>query len=191
MVVVFVGLLILFSVSFWRADTYIITMTRLPIFFVGMYVGKLAWNEVYISKVYLAIMWIFVGLGIYLYFYWGQKDPVELWGKGYYWYPFILITPGLCVLLSILIELLKDNLGKVGEYVEGVFRILGECSFEIYLIHIWFFDILVAVCGKYEIWEIENRYWMLIIVAIIPAVLMLHYTTKGVIKIRNWIIKER
>ena len=181
MVVIFTLFLGVLSVCFWDSYTFIITMSRLPLFFIGMYIGKLAWNDVYISKLSLLWLWIFMELGVRLFLYWSGVHAEMMWLRGYYWYPFILITPGLCMLISCLMELIKKIFGKVGEYVEKVLAIPGKFSFELFLLHVWFFDILNnnwIPSGKVPN---EEKTWIVSVLLLIPACLILRGLTKSVI----------
>ena len=161
-------------------------MTRLPLFFIGMYVGKLAWNDVRISKLWLLWLWILMEVGVRLCFYWMGVHPDTMWLRGYYWYPFILITPGLCALISCFMEVMKKVLGKAGEYAEKVLELPGKFSFELYLLHIWLFDVINnnwIPAGKVQ--DVTET-WILAVVALIPACLIL----KGMVKIVMMIITK-
>lgn len=176
----FNGFLIIFSVCFWDCYTFIITMTRLPLFFIGMCVGKMAWNDVRISKLWILWAWIFMEVGARLYFHWSYVHPSELWLRGYFWYPFILITPGLCVLISCLMELIKKVLGKAGECAEKVLELPGKFSFELYLLHVWLFDVINnnwIPAGKVQD---VTKTWILAVIVLIPACLVLRGMANGV-----------
>lgn len=182
----FNAFLILLSVCFWDNYTFIITMTRLPLFFIGMYVGKLAWNDVRISKLWLLWLWILMEVGVRLCFYWMGVHPDTMWLRGYYWYPFILITPGLCALISCLMEVMKKVLGKAGEYAEKVLELPGKFSFELYLLHIWLFDVINnnwIPAGKVVD---ETKTWVLAVIVLIPACLAF----RGLVKIVMMIITK-
>ena len=119
--------LLVFSVAFWTANTLIITVTRIPIFFGGMYLGKKSYDgckltgKGVICLIILAMIG-FVGLG-YCY----AKYEVYLWSYGLHGYPFLLITPGLCLFITYITYKIK----VMKKFVD----IVGMHSFEIYLIH--------------------------------------------------------
>ncbi len=59
---------------------------------------------------------------------------------GLEWYPFFFIVPGLCFILCYALNFLaKSDLGKK---VLGVLSLLGDSSFEIYLIHLFLYRFL-------------------------------------------------
>ena len=64
-----------------------------------------------------------------------------LWNYGLHWYPFILITPFLCALTSWVVSRIeeKKTLSHVFHPALSLVKILGTCSFEIYLIHQFLF----------------------------------------------------
>ena len=178
-----VGMVFLFTICFWDVSTLIIIMSRMPIFLIGMYVGKLAMEDNSISKwgIVGAIVLSIVGFGMLSYF---QKAyPDYLWSRAYYWYPFILIVPGVCIAISLLMECLKKILGKIGEFTISIFEIPGKFSFEIYLLHIWFFDILSKNLIVNEIVEDKRSVWVLTIIALVPACWVLRYISKKAVSI--------
>ena len=179
--------LVLFSVCFWDVYVYIVTVTRIPIFFLGMYAGKLAKQDFYISKKCLGILMAVAMAGFGLYVYWQGIHQEDMWYKGYHWYPFILITPGLCVAISWLFELLKK---KAGEGLQKVISIPGKFSFEIYLLHIWFFDILEYNLIENGIIQNSPVVWLIAIVALIPSCLILHYVQKLIMYVVNGVLKK-
>lgn len=110
-----------------------IAVTRFTIFAIGMALGRwialggrIGWRlELASYALGLFSYWL---LWIFL-----RSLPGRLlWNGGCYWYPFILITPAMVLLLCRLFSLL-------GRWVPGAlrfFEVAGECSLEIYLIHI-------------------------------------------------------
>lgn len=174
----FIVTLLIISISFWEAQAAIIIVTRLPIFVIGMYFAKLSKNNenkltsksgVFLVGVMLA------GLIILKLFY--VKSPQYLWLYGLYWYPFILITPGLCILISVFAEITQNiNLAK------GFLKILekiGEYSFEIYLIHILCIDIYNNYLIPAEILPQSNRSALFVLLPVIPLCLLLRVCSKG------------
>lgn len=130
-------LLILFSIVFWNNNTLIITISRLPIFYTGLLFVKYKNTLLNINKIYLSILITFLGT-IFLFFnvYFFSE---YLWSHALFWYPFILITPGLCIILFLLTQILiKIKLKYLIKFVSYI----GKISFEIYLIHILAFSIL-------------------------------------------------
>ena len=65
-----------------------------------------------------------------------HRQPWTLIDYGMYWYPFILITPPLCMGLSFLFQK-ADKLSRVF----APLRWLGKSSFEIYLVNVWIYEL--------------------------------------------------
>ena len=79
------------------------------------------------------------------------RFPFLLNDFGMYWYPFALITPGLCVGLAFLLQ--------KAEKIRGLFtplRTLGKASFEIYLLNIWMVELL-------KIWKVQGTFLWLVL----------------------------
>lgn len=174
-------LLVLFSTSFWDVRFLLIAISRIPIFFLGIYFGKLAKNEVRMNKLHLGIMTIGSIVGFGLLIYWKSIHTDDLYDKGYFWYPFILITPGVCMLISRFMELIKDRNGA--RIIEKTIRICGKCSFEIYLLHLFFFDIVDYNLMANEVIEDKLIWWLLTLLALIPACFILCQMRKIVDKL--------
>lgn len=128
------GALLLLCFSFLHHD-YLILVSRLPIFFVGFYFARLARRGAVISTraaIGLSSATLF-GLScmVYLWYRYPEQTLTEL---GLWWYPFIIITPGLCIGLSFAmsrISLLNKILSTIGKF-----------SLEIFLMHLgwaWYF----------------------------------------------------
>ena len=178
-VVFVIGFFVLFSACFWNSEIYIITITRIPIFFVGMYIGKLAWNNVHVTKKDVIISLIAVPIGFGMLLRWMGLHTDDLWQKGYYWYPFILITPGLCMVISIIIMLLK---GRIKDVIEKLLGVIGDFSFEIYLLHIWFFEILEYNLIANGVVQDNRMVWMVAMLAVVPSAIILRQIKNIVMK---------
>ena len=77
----------------------------------------------------------------------GHRNPVwnVLSMYGLFWYPFVLIVPGLCVLWANVFGAMQKSKGT-RLLINGI-RCLGDASFEIYLIHILLFEFLLKPVG--------------------------------------------
>jgi len=62
---------------------------------------------------------------------------------GLYWFPFVLITPGLCMLEAKVFSIIDKNI--FGKKVIPLVEKIGAASFEIYLVHIAMFSLVVNV----------------------------------------------
>ena len=122
-------LIIVISVCFTNNESLIIVFTRLPIYVVGMLFAKHEYANIR-KKAVVLVGGVAAGsvlLSISLLYF---SD--YLWSYGLYWYPFILITPGICWMISEVSALLeKCFLNKL----VSVFNCLGSFTFEVFLIH--------------------------------------------------------
>ena len=89
--VLFCLLLVLFSFPFWNVKALIIIVTRLPVYFLGMYLAKR--SQVSDDKISLKFMLIatvlsIISMAAFIVCYFKLHD--ELWNYGLWWYPFII-----------------------------------------------------------------------------------------------------
>ena len=165
--VLMIVLLLGISLVYWGADKFIIIATRVPIFYVGMIYAKHCCEEKELKGkcIFLHIITMIVGVGIYFLFQFEFTD--YLWKYGLYWYPFILITPGMCIIISLAMSFLERC--KWCGWISKILTLIGNYSFEIYLVHmlifkgtkylietksiipntneIWFASSAIVVCG--------------------------------------------
>jgi len=119
-------IIIMFTFSFFNNYRFMLMLTRIPIFFLGLYIGKLSKNEFMVNMKHIMLSLNIMIIGFIMLAVSYKYFPNYLTIYGLHWYPFILITPSLCLFLAILFE--KVKLFKKLE-------IFGKYSFEIYLIH--------------------------------------------------------
>ncbi len=141
------------SIVFWHG-ILLTAMSRLPIFTLGMIVSasdKNGIDDILKStwfRILLCISSVF-GFAI-LYYLLFIQDFVDRWHYGLWWYPFLVIVPGLVYILG----LLCDALGKmsIGKVLLKLLECFGKASFEIFLIHIFVFESAGAKCieGKLQ-----------------------------------------
>lgn len=164
-------LLTLFSVPFWGNRELLIIISRLPIFFIGMLIGRTISerNMTYRDIVALDLVGI-VGWIILIHTYHYRYD--YMFEYGMWWYPFILITPGLCITVSMICELLENTI--VGRCLVKGMSYIGQNTFELYLVHIFLF---AEVENKIVNEEIVNSgalwIWVLAQVIVLAVVLKL------------------
>jgi len=165
------AILLVFSLSFWNANTYIITITRIPIFLMGFFVGRLALKNDYnitIKSSVLAIICMVIGLVFLFIVILTCKE--FLWSYGLYWYPFILITPGLCLCISYFVFFAQNV--KWLNWITIFLKKIGENSFEIYLLHIPFFDVARVLVNKIEVLKDYNNVIWIIAFALMPVIVI-------------------
>lgn len=116
-----------------------IAVTRFTIFALGMEAGRWAVQGRKIGRAFEVISCL-LGLGSYILLLTlrAALPNALLWNGGFYWYPFIFIAPAMIFLLCRFFSWLEVH----GRRVLRGFEIAGECSLEIYLIHVVAFDYL-------------------------------------------------
>lgn len=155
--VIFLVFLLVCSIPFWNASTYIITITRLPIFYTGMLFADMCKRDKQIEKrdilgIVVAFVLGIVSLASFVVF-----AKQYLWSCGLYWYPFILITPPLCFVISCVSKILERT--KVTKWIVDFLSLCGDYSFEVYLVHIPLIYILPVVIAKYNLSNIGSLVW--------------------------------
>ena len=108
-------------------------LSRLPIFVVGMLFAMplgIRWKRS-TSRLLLTLSAI-LGIAILLYFYLFHVGL--LYPFGLYWHPHVLIAPGVSILLCFAFPRASATKWR---WMNAPFRVLGESSFEVYLVHLW------------------------------------------------------
>lgn len=148
---IMVAVLVLLSVPFFKSNTLIITMTRLPIFYIGMIFAKRCTQKVSLDLTKLSAFIMVAVIGFFV-LYTVFNDPTLKplrWKYGLYWYPFILIAPGLCVALSAVMSLLEKS--SMTKWIVAVLSFVGKYSFEIYLVHLLIYDSVTYMVNNHLI----------------------------------------
>ncbi len=170
-------LLIVMTWSYWEAYYRMFTVTRWPVFFVGMLVGRLYKQDVTIKKSWIAVIdaaTLLLASGLlYLveHYYWAA------WKYGLLHIPFILIAPGLCFILSQILFALPKAISKIGNAVLGF---LGKYSLELFLVHCFVFEVFNDYLVPRGLMADTNRSWIILLipVALLTAALVL--LTRGI-----------
>lgn len=135
-VLIIIGLC-LFGIPFLGSQQ-LMAVSRIPIFVMGLLIVDRIQTPDYLSEngkrilhilSYLAIIPGFVLLWLFI-----LPHEDLCWRYGIFWYPFLLITPAFCEILARLFAWIDSV--KVLHFIPAIFRIIGESSFEIYLLHI-------------------------------------------------------
>lgn len=167
--------LFLCSVPFWHATNLIITAARLPIFYIGMLFAQMCMQSRRISRgCVIGACAAFLAGGFMLAVSF-KYAPKYLWSHGLYWYPFVLLTPPLCMAISFCLLLLE----KVNA-ARPLLRFLSLCgsySFELYLVHALLFSLIPLYADKFS--SSGHRYliWAVGCVLIIPGCFILRRLT--------------
>lgn len=104
-----------------------------------------------------------------------------LWNYGLYWYPFVLITPGICIWSSICLRWIDKYKGL--RWIKRMLETVGSNSFEVYLIHIPIFEYAHKFIEHYEIREYRNHILIGAVFATILGCIILKMIVKGVLKV--------
>ena len=169
--------IILCSIPFWGTETPILLFSRLPLFLLGMYCGKLCKIDYQLTKrdLFFAILTSIAGL-VFLFLSF-RCFSNYLWSHALYWYPFILITPGALLIISLVSKWIsKIHVGRI--FICGL-EAIGKYSFEIYLTHIFLFDIRSQL-ECHHIIEHSNLTVFLSILVVIPTVIALRLAAKAI-----------
>lgn len=152
------------SLVFWNNGTYIIIVTRVPIFFIGMLAGKLcADKDAAVKPMHVGLLCGASAVGFALLYVFHRCFDTLLWSCGLYWYPFILITPGLCLVISCFARLLTKS--GWSAWLEKFLAVIGKYSFELYLLHIPVFFVAEAVIVKFGLEKYTNILWAAVFAA--------------------------
>lgn len=141
-------LCIAISVPFWNSQKFLIAVSKLPLFVIGMYVAKLSSTEKTLSKIQVAGSLIAMLAGgtacVFL-----NKCPYKyLYYYGLYWYPLILVIPGLCLTISLAANRIEKF--RPGKFVVSCLDKLGKYTLEIYFVHIFIIEILNVFREKFN-----------------------------------------
>lgn len=113
--IILVAITLLISVTFWGDDGRLTGMTRLPIFVFGMYLSADR-DKIKVNRTTIIVLSALMAIGIALLRVCQGIDWDTRWHYGLWWYPFILVTPGLAMLLALLIS-----------KTSGIFKLLVYC----------------------------------------------------------------
>lgn len=157
--VLFFIFLLVCTIPFWNANTYIITISRLPIFYLGMIFAQLCKEDKKISSRNIVGLIVAFVLGFFSILAFKKFASSYLWSYGLHWYPFILITPPLCIAVSSISMLLEKN--KWTRPIVSFLSLCGDYSFEMYLVHILLIECIPILIGMFELSQISYLIWIL------------------------------
>lgn len=135
---IFIIVLVIISFAFLNDHKFIISYSRLPIYFIGMLFAKHSDTKITKKHILLGLLMFVIGCFCLVAGFYFASD--KLWNFGLYWYPFILITPFLCYLISLVSMLFEKN--RVLKTILSIFSSIGNCSFELYLVHVFIFEMV-------------------------------------------------
>lgn len=140
----FVALFVLI-VAGWRSNL-LLALTRFPTYFLGMYFGaRYAEGKTPTGKQLL--VWSVVGvmaMALVPYYFLYRRDT--LWYYGMYWILFFFSTPACMFGTTKLLHWQQRFL--LGRGLNRLWRFLGNCSFEIFLCHLSFYELCLRIGVK-------------------------------------------
>ena len=154
------AVLLVIQIPFMGTVT-LMASSRILVFVLGIYIALLydSGKVIGVKKVLLYLGMV-IGFGILYYFSYYKAD--WLFAYGMFWLPFVLVVPGLCVLLADGFAELDKN--RYTAYLNKGIACIGEASFEIYLVHITVFDFILKPLGV-----VESGTWILMSVLCVMA----------------------
>lgn len=149
----------LMTIGFWHSDLLIIA-TRLPLYILGFACASRPF--VFSEKLDVIVLNIIMAVGVVMMYVALYVIDVDRWHYGTWWYPFILIVPGLSM-----------DLGMLGRLMPVKSNTIANATFSIFLWHIFIFE---SVQAKYEL---EALVWAgLYLMALVCGIVYSHIITK-------------
>lgn len=177
--IIFIAFLLVLTIPFWSVNNWIIILTRIPIYYIGMVFAKACKSEYLINKRLIFTVSLFSFIGVAALWISMQYFGAHLWSKGLYWYPFIFITPGLCIVAAYVINLIKIK------KIKNLLDIIGRYSFEIYLIHIPLIEIINIIINKFSLQNYSVFIWLAGIIPLVIGCIILKKATDACLKLVN------
>ena len=133
----------LVSLSFTHGSL-LIAICRLPVFVLGAvfarYLDKDAADMKIPEAVIVVVSNILMPIGFILVHYLVfTQDKWDKWRYGLFWYPFILIVPGLIIDLGYIGKFAEKT--KVTDMIIKIIGQIGKASFELFLIHMFVYEL--------------------------------------------------
>lgn len=148
----------------------ILTIARIPIFFIGTITGYLLKENI---KIQVSPKLIALSLILFLVSIISLKVSMHyfsnyLWTCSLYFLPFIIITPILCIFITLLLK-------KTPSFITALFSKIGTISLELYIVHEFLYSKLIITLSN----NYEKRISIIItIILSFFAALILYYINK-------------
>lgn len=120
-------------------SSLMIGVSRFPIYFLGMYLGKEAMKERQLSRRHLIVSGLLLVVSMVGLFYLVKRHPNSLSRFGFWWHPFLLSTPGCLYFTTWCLE--KHEKWGITRWINRALGFLGSRSFEIYLWHLMVYSV--------------------------------------------------
>ncbi len=171
------------TVPFLGVNNYMIIVTRLPIFYIGMILGSLSKREIRIKVFHWILLALSFVVGILFLWFSYKKLTAYLWSHGLFWYPFILIVPPLCAGLSCLLSVLEK--WRFTRLISTVLSFVGDYSLELYLMQVLWVFMTPAFINKFDLDRFTDQIWAAGVVAVILGSFGLRLFTKLLNQLMN------
>lgn len=147
--------------------------SRIPLFCIGIYFGKLSVSSTTISKRFVTnIIWLSALFIVILLLLTKYVDYWILRNGGLFYYPFIFIVPGACLMISYVLKRVP--------LISRFLSFFGEISFELYLVHEGLISCTKAIMSNLEI-SVFYVTILIIVVSVIFAYLI-YFINKSKLK---------
>lgn len=151
-------LIMLISCAYWDEYAIMVMQSRVPVFVLGMMLGKLCTSEdtrqlkIPVYAYIVSCLFMAAGFAMLKSYYVFEEDITH--NIALKWWPFLFVAPGICLVTSY-ISLLMDK-SFLGRGVNRVFDIIGKSTFEIFLIHLFWINKVERFA-----WAGEKKKWIL------------------------------
>lgn len=168
LVVLFVSCLSFLSMIFSPYHYHAECFTRVPIFLIGMLLGRLELQGNANEKLLRWVLYGLIPVGVFLcvmtWQSWGED-----WGlyTGLWWYPFLLVVPGGVFLIGEIAHWLKK--GRCLSLLMKPMEVLGESSSEALMLHV----------GLYKLIQLDHslypKQWVLVMLLCLVLGVLYHH----------------
>lgn len=162
----FLVFLFVCSIPFWTVYPHIIMVSRLPIFYIGMLFADMCQKDTKILRKHIVGATAMFVIGLLVLFSFYIKAPQLMWSHGLYWYPFIMITPPLCMAISYVLFHIEKI--RILNPIITFLSLCGNYSFELYLVHIGFLSLIPIIIERFNLSHISDFIW---IAGVIPLII--------------------
>lgn len=159
--IIFVSTMIIcifFNLYSSHEDIRMLSLSRLPIFILGLYHGI---HQEKISALSSSVYkYIMMTIGIIILFILKNSNLSIFYVSGIYQLPFFFIVPGLCQLIGNVLHILKNN------HLNRLIAIFGMLSYEFYLVHLK----LIENIASFPLYSSINKWFFLILLSSIISI---------------------
>ncbi len=142
-----ISVLLFFSFTFFghTGKSMLLFWSRLPIYFIGVCFAEFSTRSKGLSLKFVSVMLALSVAGYALMALSFYKYTAYLWSYGLWWYPFILIVPGICIVISFVCQFVSKTPLKV---LVNFTKFLGNYTLPVFLTHLLIIKIYEAAISK-------------------------------------------